>query len=450
MSPSRIVTDAAGMEVDESVLDALSAEIDSRQSETVDLVGDLVRIPTEIPRGENYDAIVERLRGDFSELGFDAERVDIPDDLVDDRCRRYHPEMTGVRANLLARRSASSATGAALPEALWYTHLDVVPAGDRAAWDYDPYDPVVKDGYLYGRGAVDSKGNVGAIIAAFRAIRALEIPLTVSPVVALTTDEEIGTYTGLMYMADAGVFNACRWFHNTDAGATTVGIGSCGHFSWQVTVTGPGGTTAGAPVPNPIDGIRALLTAFATLRELVARRRSALPTFLSAKPATATVAPSLNVTQLQAGVADNVVPGVGLVRGGRRTIPEESWDSAVDELQSVVDGVARSMPELSFRTEVVPIYRNGWQGSESEPFTRLLAATAAVVRREPIDSGGSFGSGSDAAYVARNLGLATASHGIARVGESRPHAPNERARVSDILDLAKIIAALATGAVAPV
>ena len=45
-------------------------------------------------------------------------------------------------------------------------HTDVVPPGDLAAWQHDPFSAIVEDGILYGRGAEDMKGNIAAFIAA--------------------------------------------------------------------------------------------------------------------------------------------------------------------------------------------------------------------------------------------------------------------------------------------
>lgn len=55
------------------------------------------------------------------------------------------------------------------PTVLLYGHYDVVAPGDESAWHTRPFEPVVKDGALYGRGAADTKSNILAHVGALRA-----------------------------------------------------------------------------------------------------------------------------------------------------------------------------------------------------------------------------------------------------------------------------------------
>lgn len=71
-------------------------------------------------------------------------------------------------------------------------HLDVVPAGE--GWEVtEPFDPVVKDGKLYGRGTADDKGPAVAALYAMRAVKELGIPLKKNVRLIMGTDEECGS-----------------------------------------------------------------------------------------------------------------------------------------------------------------------------------------------------------------------------------------------------------------
>lgn len=71
-------------------------------------------------------------------------------------------------------------------------HLDVVPAGD--GWQItQPFEPIEKDGKLYGRGTADDKGPAIAALYAMRAVKELDIPLTKNVRLILGTDEECGS-----------------------------------------------------------------------------------------------------------------------------------------------------------------------------------------------------------------------------------------------------------------
>jgi len=56
-------------------------------------------------------------------------------------------------------------------------HLDVVPAGDLSTWDHPPYEAIIEDGKIYGRGTIDDKGPAMAGIYAMKAVLDSDIPL---------------------------------------------------------------------------------------------------------------------------------------------------------------------------------------------------------------------------------------------------------------------------------
>jgi acetylornithine deacetylase len=96
------------------------------------------------------------------------------------------------------------------PSLLLNGHIDVVSAGDVSAWTSPPFAPDVRDGRIYGRGAVDMKGGVGAAIFALEALRAAGVRLRGDVIVETVPDEEtcaMGTIAAIArgYRADAGL-----------------------------------------------------------------------------------------------------------------------------------------------------------------------------------------------------------------------------------------------------
>ena len=80
-----------------------------------------------------------------------------------------------------------------LPHLLIYGHYDVQPAEDEARWKHPPFSPTIEDGYLYGRGSSDNKGQILAHLCAMRSVYESDGELPVNLTVLVEGEEEIGS-----------------------------------------------------------------------------------------------------------------------------------------------------------------------------------------------------------------------------------------------------------------
>src|ERR1700691_196207 len=109
-------------------------------------------------------------------------------------------ESTPGRGFIVARLSAS-----AVPDPsralLLMAHLDVVGV-DKSKWTVDPFGAVMKDGYLYGRGAIDDKGMLAANLAVFIALKRSGAHLNRDVIFLTEGDEEAGGETGMRFAVE--------------------------------------------------------------------------------------------------------------------------------------------------------------------------------------------------------------------------------------------------------
>src|SRR4051794_15466492 len=155
--------------------------------DVVTLAGDLIRIDTTNP-GEGGGPGAERPAAEYVAQQLADSGYDVT----------YLESGARGRGNVIARLAGADPGRGAL---LVHGHLDVVPA-DPADWSVHPFSGEVRDGYLWGRGAVDMKGTLAMSLEVARQFRR---DGTVPPrdlIFAFLADEEAGGFAGARWLVD--------------------------------------------------------------------------------------------------------------------------------------------------------------------------------------------------------------------------------------------------------
>lgn len=145
-------------------------------SDVLALAQELIARPSVTPADAGcLDLIASRL----APLGFAVERID-----------------AGGVSNLWARRGNSGRL------ICFAGHTDVVPPGPLDKWDSPPFEPTIRDGKLYGRGAADMKGGIAAFVTALEGFLAEHPDHRGSIAILLTSDEEGPATNGVVKVVE--------------------------------------------------------------------------------------------------------------------------------------------------------------------------------------------------------------------------------------------------------
>jgi acetylornithine deacetylase len=183
----------------------IRAAVDAAQDDLQQLLATLVRHPSFA--GEESSA-QDFMEGLFRGMGLATDRFEVRDaDLKG--LPGYSPAIGHWQRhdNIVATHRPRNATGRSL---ILNGHIDVVPIGAEELWSDPPFEPVVRDGRMYGRGVGDMKAGIAAYVTAFRAIRSLGL-LPAAPVYLQSVVEEECTGNGALaclkqgYKADAAI-----------------------------------------------------------------------------------------------------------------------------------------------------------------------------------------------------------------------------------------------------
>lgn len=234
-----------------------------------------------LPKGVSEYLLAHRRRhlADLKELLRIASVANVPHpanqcrrcaDWLSDRLRSMGLDSQVVETGGMPAVLARADVGPERPRLLIYGHYDVQPPDPLNEWNSDPFDPQVRDGFLYARGASDDKGQLFAHLMAIEAWLKADGALPVNLTVFLEGEEEIGSpaLEGFMaagadrLAADAAVVSDSGFFADN---LPSVTYALRGLVYMELTVTGPrqdlhSGINGGM-VTNPLNALASMVAA---------------------------------------------------------------------------------------------------------------------------------------------------------------------------------------------
>lgn len=431
----------------------MAADWASIEAETLAQLKALIRFDTTNPPGNELPL------ADYISRALEAEGI--------------HTKLLVPTPNRAAVVARLSGNGSKRPVML-LAHMDVV-AVERDKWSCDPFGGTVRDGYLYGRGAIDDKGMLAANLMTMLLIKRhvvdAGIELERDVVFVATPDEESGGAVGIRWLvanhrdlldAEFAVNEGGRT-RMIEGGKRYLAIQTAEKVAHMVTVTarGPAGHAAIPLEGNAIFCLGRALAKLGDYREpvtltettrrffgLLARvwpvpgERDAMRSLVSSSPdesargaAVLSAIPVFNAvmrngispTKLVGGVAGNVIPAEASAVLNVRTVPGQSIEDVVERMRQCVDDENIGFAIASHGVEAP-------ESNPDSPMFRAIAESAGALDPEmavvPYLSTG----GTDSAHL-RRIGID--AYGILpfpmeQSDEERMHGHDERVPVSSL------------------
>jgi acetylornithine deacetylase len=370
--------------------------------------------------------------------GLEVERTDAdPVALADD------PDFPGMEAPrtglpLVAGRLAGAPGGRRV---VICGHVDVVGPGDGLQWTSPPFEPAVRDGCLYGRGACDMKAGVVAGLAALRALRETEPELAGEALLLTVPAEEDG---------GAGALAAIRAGYTADLAVipepTRMEIVTAQAGAITFTVTVAGRSAHAAFRRSGVSALDKLERVLAALRADEAARNAA-----EARPQMRDLGlpyPT-SVGRVAAGEWSSTVPDRAVAEGRYGVRVGQSVAEAEAELRAAVAGACADDEWLAEHPPEVEItggrFASAEVASDHELPWGLGAAARDVLGRLPAFVGVPYGS--DARLFIRAGATPCVLYGPG--DPARAHGPDEHVALEDVARCARVLAVWVMRALAP-
>lgn len=339
-----------------------------------------------LPNDQQLQPEIDRVVEDFRTLlrfrtvnppGDEGPAADFVEKVLNDAGIETTRVSSDGRPNVVARLKGDGSGGGPL---LLTGHLDVVPV-EEDKWIEDPFAANIRDGYIYGRGAVDMKNMVAMCLHVVRMLKELHVPLKRDVIFAAVSDEEEGCTHGSRYLVEEHPELVRADYMIGEIGGFSLDINGVRYYPIQVGEKGicqfkmtARGEPGHASIPHADNAVVRLARALeklgstrlpqhhvkaveANLRAIAAHQKPpaslVLPLILKPQLAplilnkllpdrslAATLAASLSNTVsptfLEAGFKINTIPGEATATLDGRLLPGQTSDDLLREVRAII------------------------------------------------------------------------------------------------------------------
>ncbi|ASJ03407.1 diaminopimelate aminotransferase [Thermococcus profundus] len=416
-------------------LETVVREVGKLRDEMVNTLVELIKIPAISPdygyEGE-YDK-AQKLLEIIKDWPFDKVEVyEAPDERA----------KNGVRPSILAYYYGQE--GDKSPRLWILTHIDVVPPGDLSKWTVtEPFKPLVKDGKVYGRGSEDNGQSLVASLYAVKAMMNLGIRPKRTVILAFVSDEETGSHYGVEWL----VKNHPELFRKDDLVLVPDGGNEDGTFIevaeksilwFKLKVKGK---QVHASMPDKgLNAHRVALDLAYNLDKLLHEKYDKRDELFD--PPESTFEPTMVKNPAD---SPNIAPGEHEVVFDCRILPDYSLDDVLNDVKALAEEVKeRHKKEINGKVlpEVdIEILQRGDAAPPTDPNSEIVVLLREALKKlrgkEAVVGG--IGGGTFAAFF-RRLGIPAV---VWATLDEMAHQPNEYAKIDNMVEDAKVMAALA-------
>jgi len=295
------------------------------EEEVIRILRDLVRRPSQNPPG-NEGAVAKYIYDTMRDWGFEPQYIDKPE-----------PKRPSVAVVYKGTEGK--------PRLILNGHMDVVPEGDPNSWSVPPFEGIVKQGRVYGRGACDMKGGIAAAMIAAKTIKKSGVKPRGDLVLQFAMGEETGEAGTKSLLEEGHIGDWGIVLEPTDLKVMTAEKGLAWyHFKLKGKPTHASEPDEGV---NAIYKATRLISAIQDYNDEISERTHPL----CGKDI-------CSVTMMKAGTKENIIPESCWFAVDRRIIPGENIEQVDDEINAIIRKLSQEDPEFKCDWKRVMLYES--------------------------------------------------------------------------------------------